>query len=194
MRGAPSDTGLLVKQIEDLIAQGGKFMPFWGWHDDHRDADGTEAYLPAVQQVRAEFYGLLDLLDGTRCLQLGLGISGASHEVWACRFKHVVTIDSRVSIVDTVKYLGHRTDDLESISLAQYHGPYDFLFIDAGHTYQNVGNDHYTYGNMVRPGGIIAFHDALPREGYPEVEVWRYVKGVGAQVIGDEVGVAWLRR
>lgn len=39
---------------------------------------------------------------------------------------------------------------------------FDFLFIDGDHSYEGVKADYGTYGPLVRPGGIIAFHDIVP--------------------------------
>ena len=197
MRGAPSDIGLLViKQIESLIVQGGPFDPYWGFHDDHRDADGTADYRPALQQVRAEFYGLMSIVSRFgRCLQLGAGHCDAPHAVLRALFDHVTTIDWRLVAVDDEVYPGADTASGTALGYARQNGPFDLLLIDAGHSYQDVGRDHYHYAPYVRPGGIVAFHDALPRPAYPEVEVWRYLESIGGPpVIGDEVGVAWVRR
>lgn len=35
----------------------------------------------------------------------------------------------------------------------------DFCFIDGGHEYETALSDWLTYGRMVRPGGVVAFHD-----------------------------------
>jgi len=35
----------------------------------------------------------------------------------------------------------------------------DFLFIDGDHTYEGVSMDFDTYSGLVRPGGLVAFHD-----------------------------------
>ncbi len=35
----------------------------------------------------------------------------------------------------------------------------DFLFIDGDHTYEGVSEDFRTYSRLVRPGGLVAFHD-----------------------------------
>jgi predicted O-methyltransferase YrrM len=40
--------------------------------------------------------------------------------------------------------------------------PLDFLFIDGDHTYDGVRRDFEDYGPLVRPGGLIAFHDVAP--------------------------------
>lgn len=37
--------------------------------------------------------------------------------------------------------------------------PVDLLFIDGDHTYEGVKKDWEMYSSLVRPGGIIAFHD-----------------------------------
>lgn len=85
-------------------------------------------------------------------------------------------------------------------------GPYDFVFIDADHTYAAVKADWENYGPMVADGGALAFHDILPRAGYGVSEVWAEIKATdGSRCIeivqnavepGNEarcgVGVAWL--
>ena len=38
----------------------------------------------------------------------------------------------------------------------------DLLFIDGDHTFEGVRQDFETYGPLVRPGGLIAFHDINP--------------------------------
>lgn len=38
----------------------------------------------------------------------------------------------------------------------------DLLFIDADHSYDGVARDYEMYAPLVRPGGLIAFHDVLP--------------------------------
>lgn len=36
---------------------------------------------------------------------------------------------------------------------------FNFIFIDAGHSYENVKSDWLNYSNLVNPKGLIAFHD-----------------------------------
>ena len=38
-------------------------------------------------------------------------------------------------------------------------GKTDFLFIDGDHTYQGVKADFEMYAPLVRPGGLVVFHD-----------------------------------
>lgn len=189
----------MIEKIDTLIARGGAFDPYWGWHDDHRDADGTADYLPALQQVRSEYVDLLEALSDRprgRCLQLGMGECDASHEAWRLVFDEVVTLDWGKVVVNDYCLPGVDVGSSEAAKLAAVYGPYDFLFIDAGHREQDAWRDHDVYGVLVRPGGIVAFHDALRRPGFEEaVQVWRYLETLPAvNLIGREVGVAWVIR
>lgn len=38
----------------------------------------------------------------------------------------------------------------------------DFLFVDGDHRYEGVSRDYQLYAPLVRPGGLIAFHDIAP--------------------------------
>jgi hypothetical protein len=181
----------------DAILSSPAYAPRYGWHDDHRAHDGTPAYLPAMQQVRSEFTELLDLCRSRglwhRCLQLGMGECDASHAVWQSRFARVVTIDWWVCAVGDEALPGADTRSADAIKLALANGPYDLIFIDAGHSYRDVEHDHLSYGPMRTPGGVIAFHDALPRPAYSEVGVPAYLATLpGVRVIGDEVGIGWV--
>ena len=40
----------------------------------------------------------------------------------------------------------------------------DFLFIDGDHSYEGVKADFEAYARLVRPGGLVAFHDVVPGE------------------------------
>lgn len=55
----------------------------------------------------------------------------------------------------------------------------DFLFIDGDHSEQGVKSDFYDYKDLVRSGGIIAFHDILqsqPVEGNQVYYFWNDIK------------------
>ena len=199
----------LLADIDSLVSRGGAFSPRWGWHDDHRESDGTPAYLPALQQVRNETEVLLEVLSrefsGTyddnvidgRCLQLGLGECAASHRAWMRVFgRKVVTLDWGAVWVNNAEFKGTDISTPQAVEVAAINAPYDFLFIDAGHSAEDARRDHANYGPLIRQGGIIAFHDALRRPGFEEVvQVWRYLETLreSVSVIGTEVGVAWLR-
>lgn len=62
------------------------------------------------------------------------------------------------------------------IEQAREHGPYGFCLIDADHTYDSVRRDWDNYRDMIRPNGIVAFHDILPRPDYGVNFLWSEIK------------------
>lgn len=50
---------------------------------------------------------------------------------------------------------------------------FDFAFIDGGHLYKEVSLDFKNYSQMVRPGGIIVFHDVILK-GNETCEVYKF--------------------
>lgn len=52
----------------------------------------------------------------------------------------------------------------------------DFLFIDGNHTYSGVKMDFEIYSKLVRPGGIIAFHDIGKNEEGGVYNLWQELK------------------
>lgn len=57
--------------------------------------------------------------------------------------------------------------------------PVDFLFIDGDHTEAGVRQDYEDYSPLVRPGGLIAFHDIVDDQPLPTNQVqhfWKEIK------------------
>ncbi len=60
----------------------------------------------------------------------------------------------------------------------------DFLFIDGDHTKEGVAADYHDYRDLVRPGGVIAFHDIVEKQSIATNQVyefWKTIRG-GANV------------
>jgi predicted O-methyltransferase YrrM len=51
--------------------------------------------------------------------------------------------------------------------------PLDFLFVDGDHTAAGVTADYEAYKGLVRPGGLVAFHDIVERQPLPDSQVHR---------------------
>lgn len=51
---------------------------------------------------------------------------------------------------------------------------FDFMFIDGDHTYDGVRNDWLIWSTLLRPGGIVAFHDTWPNHDRHEPGVVRW--------------------
>ena len=179
-----------------------QWKPYYGFHDEHRGRDLKRDpelhYRPAVQQVRQEFYDFVDAITMFRygsLLQLGIGPIACSHFLWGHVVEDVTSIDSSYSYHRNQSFAGRNTHSADAGNFARNHGPYDVLFIDAGHSYADVEQDFRLYAPLVVKGGIIAFHDALPRKEYPEIEVHEFLKTLeDVHMIGDEVGTAWIRK
>lgn len=60
--------------------------------------------------------------------------------------------------------------------IGQAEGAYDFLFIDADHTYESVAADWTNYRPFVRDGGMVAFHDIVPRPDYGVDRLWDEIR------------------
>lgn len=59
----------------------------------------------------------------------------------------------RYSLIHTDSVRASRIFDQESL---------DWVYIDAGHEYEDVKSDHWAYYHLVRKGGIISGHDYSP--------------------------------
>lgn len=79
----------------------------------------------------------------------------------------------------------------------------DFAFIDGDHTYEGVKADFQLYGPLVRPGGLIGFHDVLPRPDMPDIQVNRFwgeirdkyesMEFIGPDGSGRQIGIGLIR-
>jgi cephalosporin hydroxylase len=85
----------------------------------------------------------------------------------------------------TLHLIRGNSRDLETVrQVAALHSgePIDLLYIDADHTEEGVRADFRLYSPLVRPGGLIVFHDILPNPRNPEVRVhrlWQELKHAG---------------
>lgn len=88
---------------------------------------------------------------------------------------HVVSVDSYAAGVDNrhlyadwtpegvqLTVLAGDSRDRAIVTRAREHGPYDWIFIDAGHRYEEVLDDWMNYRPMAATGGIVALHDIMP--------------------------------
>jgi len=64
--------------------------------------------------------------------------------------------------------------------------PVDFLFIDGDHTEKGVEQDYNDYHHLVRPGGLIAFHDVVEKQAIPTNQVYYFWKRLKLKVDFEE--------
>ena len=66
--------------------------------------------------------------------------------------------------LDLVRGDSHSAETLAEVQGLLGGRPVDFLFIDGDHGYDGVRSDFERYRALVRPGGLIAFHDIVPSQ------------------------------
>jgi len=153
-----------------------------------------------VFQHRWEFERLLDIYRSHKplnVLEIGTYHGGTLYHwlqeaVAGCQ---IVSLDSYAVGVDNRHlYEGWRPQGVQLIAICgdsadpgiiesvRRDGPYDFIFIDAGHYYSEVSADWQNYSPMADAGSIVAFHDILTNPLHPEIEVellWREIQKLG---------------
>ena len=97
----------------------------------------------------------------------------------------------------------HQPDSLAKVKELFGNQQIDFAFIDGDHTYEGVKADFNEYGPLVKPGGIIAFHDILYREKQPSIRVdilWKELQDkynctefIGPEGSEKKIGIGFLR-
>ncbi len=178
-----------------------------GWHEDDLDP-----YDPAIQQVRAELFEFLSLIREHGCrqaLQIGLGMHGGSHFAFRQFCDSVTTVEYSVELIEQYKQHAPKLDDAdrfvtgcswENATVAKAKacaGIIDVLFIDGGHQFDEVKADWLAYKHMVRPGGIIAFHDSVRTHNPVGVAIDRFLEwleleyGIAVTHIGTKLGIGY---
>ena len=102
-------------------------------------------------------------------LEIGLG-AGGTHLLLAQMFDNVVTVErdrdrachSAIGLGanSTIIVASSQREETVKVVKAQLHTPVDMLLIDGIHSYAGCKRDHELYAPLVRPGGIVAFHDS----------------------------------
>ncbi len=157
------------------------------------------AYRVDSVQIREEILALanaVDALEPKTILEIGT-CNGGSLFIWAnLASELVVTCDlNKAKIRDglyqqfpppssgckIVSLAGdsHERSFRKEVEAALDGRAVDFLFIDGDHTEEGVEADFKMYKDLVRPGGIIAFHDIVLNQPTPNNQVyylWQRIK------------------
>lgn len=138
-----------------------------------------EIYFWWMQQHQEEFWSLLDALQKngtTTVLEIG-----SSHGGCITFYDQLVGPGGLVIGMEAVEEYGfsvqktgdpvsiaeqhllivnsHDPESVEKVKAALGDRPLDFVFIDGDHSYDGAKQDYEMYSPLVRPGGIIGFHD-----------------------------------
>lgn len=158
----------------------------------------TACPVPAYQNV-IEFGHLWEFIETRkprRLLEIG-SLYGGTLWYWSHlpSIELLVTIDlptTHPTVADGVRearqhwndWWGHEVQFLDfeadshapaTVDHVRALGPFDFVFIDGDHTYEGVRADWLAWSPLVRPGGLVAFHDTWPNRDRHEPGVVRWV-------------------
>ncbi|HEX3436509.1 MAG TPA: class I SAM-dependent methyltransferase [Pseudacidobacterium sp.] len=180
-------------------------------------------------QVRSEIKPLLEMVRGMRprtVLEIGTARGGTLF-LWTrvvAENAHLISIDlpggafgggyawwrkpvyqsfaTSKQKLDLLRGNSHSMDALTRIRKLLDGEPVDLLFIDAGHTYDDVQQDFSMYSPLVRPGGLIVFHDIAEHPKEKNCDVYRFWSEIKQQYDSGEfiedphqgwAGIGYLR-
>jgi len=182
------------------------------YDDEHRPCSvGPEAPVP-ILQWEWEFRQLLDLYRvriPLNVLEIGTYHGGTLYH-WlqnAAPDAKVVSVDSYVTGIDNRDlYADWTPEDVELVVIdgdaaspetlrkvidALEGDFYDWIFIDAGHSYEDVSSDWGFYSRLAdRGNSVIALHDIVPGPGLEVHKFWKKLQARGhvtQEIICDHV-------
>lgn len=169
-----------------------------------------------IAQKREEIAALaqLALCNNTRySLEIGAERGGTSL-LFSLLFRQHVAVDvapafspAELGRDNLVLLRGASTDPslLRQVSQFGNRGRYDLIFVDGDHTYDGVSRDFAAYSPLLRPGGIIAFHDIVDSDVHRQrrcevARFWNEIKynGPHLELVTEPydymgIGVMWYR-
>ncbi len=137
-----------------------------------------------ILQYPREVKAYVDVLETLhpREVTLEIGLDrGGTHFIWRQLFQEVISVDNNYwwcckACVDfpsaCSKIVYGNSQDAECIQYVAYilDGKLvDHLFLDGDHAYEGILSDFLNYSKLVRPGGIIAFHDSHSLDAHVDV-------------------------
>lgn len=160
------------------------------------DFGGKGAFRVITRQIPSEILGLAKMVEALkpkRILEIGT-FRGGTLFIWTSLAEQkVVSCDLQDMSLQQELYTRFPApnSDCEVVLLSgDSHTPefkarveaklggkqVDFLFIDGDHTEQGVEADYRDYHHLVRPGGLIAFHDIIESQPVESNQVYYFWK------------------
>ncbi len=169
---------------------------------------GTQGWVKIkAQQIRSEILGLAAVvraLEPRVVLEIGTA-KGGTLLLWSqLASRHVISCDLRVPGYRRALYArfpppgsrcrvtllegsSHEAAFRASVEQTLGGEPVDFLFIDGDHTEAGVSADYGDYRGLVRPGGLIAFHDIVEKQPFADNQVQQLWKRLRAEPGSQEI-------
>ncbi len=116
------------------------------------------------------YHWLQNAWGGTRVVSLDSYAVGVDNRYF---YKEWVPVGVELIAIEGDSHDRNIVKRIESI------GPFDWVFIDAGHFLDEVTRDWELYRPMVKRGGMLVLHDILTHPAWPSIEVgqlWEKIK------------------
>jgi predicted O-methyltransferase YrrM len=113
------------------------------------------------------------------------GMYGGGYPTWKQGvFRHLI---GKGPSVHFLRGDSHATETLAKVKHILGDRKIDVLFIDGDHTYEGAKMDFYSYGPLVRPGGLIGMHDILHNRFDKDIDVARLWTELKASLLTEEI-------
>jgi predicted O-methyltransferase YrrM len=175
----PDDVGRAVRAVcQGAVGAGIRPM---------QDPDELEALIREVERLRPRRVleigtargGTLLLLcrfaapDATIVsVDLPYGRNGGGYPRW--KENHYRSFAGPAQSLHLLRADSHATGTVERVRRIAGEDGFDFILIDADHSYEGVRRDYLNYRPLLAHGGLMALHDILPNESDPSIDVNRY--------------------
>jgi predicted O-methyltransferase YrrM len=159
----------LATQVDALFdGFGGLFRPFQNRNELRRLAEYLAEQRPrVVMEIGTARGGTLYMLSRAAhpeaeiiSLDLPAGLYGGGYPAWkAALYRRMIAPSQKLTLL---RMDSHTDSAFQAAKAALAETRADFLFIDGDHSYEGAKADFQRYRSLVRPGGLIGFHDILP--------------------------------
>lgn len=122
--------------------------------------------------------------DNAKMVSLDLDTGGGYRKCRSDLYRSFARKNQQIHLLRGDSHSKEALDEVKSLFNGE---PIDFLFIDGDHTYEGVKLDFDMYSPLVRPGGMIGFHDICPHPHMPECQVDDYWNDIKSQYDFEEI-------
>lgn len=109
-------------------------------------------------------------------VDLPYGRNGGGYPRW--KEKHYRTFPQPDQELHLLRADSHARETVDRVSAIAGPEGFDFILIDADHSYEGVKRDYLNYSPLLSDRGLLALHDVLPNESDPSIDVNRFWKEI----------------
>ncbi len=103
---------------------------------------------------------------------LPYGRNGGGYPRW--KERHYQNFTTQDQSLHLIRANSHARETVDTVRDLCESGSFDFILIDADHSYDGVKQDYRNYRPLLSKGGLLALHDVLPNTKDPSIDVARF--------------------